>query len=125
MQYLLMLMLHSDITLVTRNSILKKPRIVHEDSENGQSLATMAETVSGMLTAETSRSAAESPRMNMLVTVCRSRDLQIIIHSEILPLTATVIMRHIMTASMIALTSIRILNWFLVLTFKNDQMSLI
>lgn len=99
MKYLLMLILHNDNTLVTRNNMLKKPSTVHEDFENGHLPATTADTVSGMLTAETNKSAADRPRINILVTVLNSFDLQITIHKEMLPTTATAIITHMMKAS--------------------------
>ena len=93
--------------------MLKKPRTAQDDSDKGQFPATTADIVSGMLRTETSRSAAESPRMNMFVTVRSSCDLQTIIHSETLPPIATTMMRQIMMASMMVPASIGVVQFFI------------
>ena len=110
MKYLLMLMLHNDNTLVTRNNMLKKPSTVQEDSENGHLPATTADTVSGMLIAETNKSAADRPRINILVIVLNSFDLQITIHKEILPINATATITHMMKASNPVVGSIKLVG---------------
>lgn len=101
-----MLMLHRDITLVTSVNMLKKPRTLQDIVEKGHCPAITAHTVIGMLTTDTRRSAVESPRINILVTVLSSRDLQMIIQRERLPVKANTMIKQRTTACNISAVSI-------------------
>ena len=105
MKYLLMLMLHSDITLVTSVSMLIKPNTTQTTSDNGHWRVRRDTTVSGMLTMDTSKSAADNPRMNIFVVVRSAMVVTMIIHIEILPTTAVIIITHKTNASMTSVAS--------------------
>ena len=85
-----MLILHKDITLSTNVIMLEYPNILHDCSERIHSPENMAIIVTGILTAATKMSAVVSTRINTVVIVLNSLDLQIIIHMHIFPNKALV-----------------------------------
>lgn len=105
-KYLLMLILHSDKTLVTNVSILINPKTTQEDSLSGQLPVMTATTVSGILAMETSKSAADRPRINIFVVVRKGLVMMIISHIEIFPTTAAMMITHKMKASVTFVASL-------------------
>lgn len=92
-----MLMLHNDITLVTRVSMFVNPKNLQISSPHGQPPINRLITVTGVLITATNRSAVVRPRINMLVMVLSSRFLLMIIHKVVFPRMApkeTTVNRH-------------------------------
>lgn len=92
-----MLMLHNDITLVTRVSMFVNPKNLQTASPHGQPPINRLITVTGTFITATNRSAVVRPRINMLVMVRSSLFLLMMIHKVVFPRMApkeTTVNRH-------------------------------